>query len=79
MSNEFHKLLSDSFRRMNRQYGNPPLQHEILRSLKAIFKLLGKSLSKLAVSGVHLELQISLAHDGLSEGRQMGLKGIVNK
>ncbi len=73
MSEKFHELLSDPAGRMNRQYGDTALEHEIPRSLETTFKLLGKSHSKLGVSGVYLKLPFSLAHDYFSEGRQAGL------
>ena len=79
MSQELHELLSDPVGRMNRQYGNAALEHEIPRSPETTIELIGKSLSKLAISSVHLKLQISLAHDDFSEGRQALLQGVVNK
>ncbi len=40
ISEKITKLFPESFGRMDRQDRNPPPQHEIPRSLEAIFKLL---------------------------------------
>ena len=66
MPEKFPELLSDPFGRLNRQNGNAALQHEILGGLETIFELLAKFPSKLAISRIDFELQISLAHDHFS-------------